>query len=310
MKKKDVSRDAIQFSGIGGKLRLLEAVKSQVLIAHDEALAKEIIKKGAVEKHAESIVLTEQGDPSNDLLFVLSGAISIRVNGREVATRRAGTHVGEMALVDVLARRSATAVTLEPSVTLRLTEHSFSQLASKNPRLWRRVAVEIANRLRERSAGVRQPNNEPVVFIASSSEGVKIAEEIAHFFDSKHVVPKLWSEGVFQLSQTNIESLVGIANTADFAVIILGADDMTTSRSTKKSSPRDNVIFELGLFMGALGRDRCVILKPKNLDVKIPTDLLGLACLDYSARGRGTLRMRLRPVHRRLESFVSARGSR
>jgi CRP/FNR family transcriptional regulator, cyclic AMP receptor protein len=65
------------------------------------------------------------------------------------------------------------------------------------------------------------------------------------------------------------------------------------SRGKKKSSPRDNVIFELGLLMGALGRDRVFILKPKGVDVRIPTDLLGVNWLEYRQGGPGTLRNKL-----------------
>ena len=54
-----------------------------------------------------------------------------------------------------------------------------------------------------------------------------------------------------------------------------------TSRDSVSYSPRDNVIFELGLFMGALSRSRTFILMPRNGEVKIPTDLLGLTCLQF-----------------------------
>ena len=281
-----------------------------MLVAHDESLAREILKAANFERHPANTVVMTQGDPDNDMLFIVSGSVTIRINGRDVARRAAGTHVGEMALVDMLARRSASVVTLEPTATLRLTEHTFSRLAAKRPELWRRVAVEIANRLRERGLSIRQPNNQPVMFIGSSSEGVSVAEEVDHFFSTRPVVRKLWTKGVFQVSKTSIESLVDIAASADFAVIILTPDDTTSSRSKTKPSPRDNLIFELGLFMGALGRDRVAILKPKGIDIKIPTDLLGFTWIDYAARGRKTIRMRLRAVNQQLSRLIAARGSR
>ena len=46
---------------------------------------------------------------------------------------------------------------------------------------------------------------------------------------------------------------------------------------------RDNVLFELGLFVGSIGKDRCFIVKPRNDDLHIPTDLLGLTPADYEA---------------------------
>lgn len=45
---------------------------------------------------------------------------------------------------------------------------------------------------------------------------------------------------------------------------------------------RDNVIFELGLFVGHIGKDRCFILIPDNSDeLRIPTDLIGMTSVEY-----------------------------
>ena len=66
----------------------------------------------------------------------------------------------------------------------------------------------------------------------------------------------------------------------DFGVIVFGPDDIVQSRGSEKVAPRDNVIFELGLLMGGFGRERTFIVKPKGLDIKIPSDLLGVTCLE------------------------------
>ncbi|MCW5198858.1 nucleotide-binding protein [Desulfobulbus sp. F4] len=52
-------------------------------------------------------------------------------------------------------------------------------------------------------------------------------------------------------------------------------------RQQEKSIVRDNVVFELGLFIGSLGKERCFILKPRNIDLHLPTDLLGMTLADY-----------------------------
>ena len=58
-------------------------------------------------------------------------------------------------------------------------------------------------------------------------------------------------------------------------------DDLTTSRGVEYSAPRDNVIFELGLFMGHLSRSRTLIAVPQGGKVKLASDLQGLTILDY-----------------------------
>src|SRR5437764_1077166 len=134
------------FSGRSGKRRLLEALKSQTLIRGSEQLARELLDCGKLQDHKSKDVLMSQGGQENDIFLIISGEVSIRINDRQVAVRSGGTHIGEMALTDPLARRSATVVALEPTVTLKVPEYRFSKIADKNPDLWRRIAVEIAKR--------------------------------------------------------------------------------------------------------------------------------------------------------------------
>ena len=67
----------------------------------------------------------------------------------------------------------------------------------------------------------------------------------------------------------------------DFATLVISPDDQVLSRSTVSDAPRDNVVFELGLFMGALGHERVFLVYPRNASIKLPTDLLGLTVLTY-----------------------------
>ena len=296
------------FSGRAGKRRLLEALKSQTLIHGSEELARQMLECGELLHHKRNGILTHQGGQENDIFLIISGEVSIRINNRQVAVRASGTHIGEMALTDPLARRSATAIAIEPTVTLRVPEYRFSKIARKHPDLWRRIAIEIAKRLRERSPLIRQPHNEPVLFIGSSSEGQAITDELYRYFLAKPVVPRPWTEGVFQASATSIESLVKAAQDADFAALVLTSDDVTISRGRKKPSPRDNVIFELGLFMGALGRERTFILKPKGVEVRIPSDLLGVVWLEYLRTGPKKERLSL--TCQKMWESIQALGSR
>ena len=86
---------------------------------------------------------------------------------------------------------------------------------------------------------------------------------------------------MFRPSNFPVESLEQELASADFAVMVLAPDDTVVSRETTIDAPRDNVIFELGLFMGVLGRSRTFLVCPRGLDLKIPTDLLAITTLAY-----------------------------
>lgn len=131
------------------------------------------------------------------------------------------------------------------------------------------------------------------IFIGSSSEAHDIAVKIKDAIIDRHNV-QIWDEDIFQLGEDYLSSLLRAVQGFDFGLFVLTADDTTTSRGDSNVSPRDNVIFELGLFMGAIGRRRAfpvVINSPKKkrsrflawwnpsvtkqYRIKIPSDLLG-----------------------------------
>lgn len=120
----------------------------------------------------------------------------------------------------------------------------------------------------------------PRVFIGSSAEGLTIAEAIQLGLDRVAEVV-LWSQGSFPPSMTTIESLVGLAPTFDYAVIVMTADDVLIKRGTEHRAPRDNLIFELGLFTGTLGRARTFLVCPRDEPLELPSDLQGVTQLDF-----------------------------
>ena len=99
----------------------------------------------------------------------------------------------------------------------------------------------------------------PSVFVGSSTEGLNIAKAVQVLLDLSCEVT-IWSQGVFGLSHGTLESLVNSVDDFDFAIIVLTPDDLIISRDAIQPTGRDNVLFELGLFMGALGRERTFII--------------------------------------------------
>jgi hypothetical protein len=118
------------------------------------------------------------------------------------------------------------------------------------------------------------------IFIGSSREGQRIASQVQH--DLKSVGrPTIWNQGVFGLGWGTLETLMSELSRHDFAVLVLSPDDRTTSREIEHNSPRDNVTFELGLFMGRLGRERTFVLYDASANMKLLSDLAGITLAPY-----------------------------
>ncbi len=271
-----------RFEGTDGRQRLLNALRNQQLVLHSLPLARAILRFVKLKQFDPGEFLTRQNASDCDLFFILHGRVSIVVNGREIGVfRESGQHVGEMALLNN-SPRSACVKAITPTTVACLCEPDFTKIGNKFPELWRAVAAELSNRLRQRNKFVRNPNLNPKIFIGSSNENFKVAKQVCSALTMPGIEPAIWkSTKVFRPSHTAIESLMAQVETSDFGILVLGADDYVISRKHKKRAPRDNVLFELGLFMGALGRARTMALLPRGIDLKKPSDLLGVCDLFY-----------------------------
>jgi predicted nucleotide-binding protein len=115
----------------------------------------------------------------------------------------------------------------------------------------------------------------PSVFIGSSTEGLTIAEAIQQNLD--HACDTmLWSQGFFGLGGGTLETLVERLDDYDFAILVLTPDDLVVSRGTKQGLSRDNVLVELGLFIGGIGRKRTFAVYDRTASLKLPSDLAGV----------------------------------
>lgn len=124
--------------------------------------------------------------------------------------------------------------------------------------------------------------NDPLrVFVASSSEQIGVAKAVAAALESPHIKAKVWDEETFNFSVAYIESLENELDRADFAIVILTGDDPGNIREKDVNLPRDNVIFELGLFMGRLGRERCFFFVARDSRTRIASDLSGVTQVKF-----------------------------
>lgn len=120
----------------------------------------------------------------------------------------------------------------------------------------------------------------PAVFVGSSSEGLEFARAIRTLLTDDAEVT-VWKEDVFDVGKTFIECLLDALPRFDFAILVLTPDDLVTGRNVESFGPRDNVIFELGLFMGHLGRTRTFIVSQMSGGMRLPTDLEGVTLATY-----------------------------
>lgn len=297
-----------RFTGQDGFKRLVDVIRKQRISLNDETIATAIARICVLNEYAPETTFIRQNADDFDIFLILSGLVSIRIHGREIAQRKAGDHVGELALIDPSARRSADVVSIDTVVVARVNEPTFADLASKHPLLWRVLAQEIGERLRQRSTHVVTKNDRPNIFIGSSTESLSIAKalEVGLKVDPYKIV--IWTGGIFGASHFPIEDLEREAKNADFAALVLGPDDKVVSRSVEYTAPRDNVIFELGLFMGASARRRVFLIYPKSLEIKIPTDLLGLTQIRYVDTGPDDLLTRINSACVEIRKVIAELG--
>ena len=288
---------------------LVDLLLQQPLIMGHEDVARALSSVCKVTDLHHGEILVRQGDADNDIYFVLSGRVRILVNDRDVATRSAGQHVGEMALVDASSRRTATVCACEPSTVAKVSEVDFVPIANAHPLLWRNIAIELVRRLHERRKFHTSPNTVPILFIGSSREGLAIAQSLASQIPSHVATVQLWSEGVFGASHFPIEDLAALLQCSDYAALLATADDNVTSRGRVALAPRDNIIFELGLFMGALSRHRTFLVIPRGVDIKVPTDLLGINAVYYSPSASSAEAV-VRPAADEIMAIIQKTGPR
>jgi hypothetical protein len=114
----------------------------------------------------------------------------------------------------------------------------------------------------------------------------------------------------FHPGTTTLGRLLELAHEVDFAAFAFARDDWTTSSPSAsprtgsgQASPRDNVVFEAGLFGGALGMRRTFIIHASGS--KLPSDLLGLTCVRY---GETMTPSEMRGVNEKLRKAIQNEG--
>src|SRR5262245_53200947 len=123
----------------------------------------------------------------------------------------------------------------------------------------------------------------PRIFLGSSGKQAMLLQALTRGLEEVAQVQP-WTAS-FNPGVTTLERLLELTREVDFAAFVFAQDDWTTNTPAAapaetapgQASPRDNVVFEAGLFGGVLGMRRTFILHASG--AKLPTDLLGLTCV-------------------------------
>lgn len=114
----------------------------------------------------------------------------------------------------------------------------------------------------------------PKIFIGSSGDGLTVAEEVRNNLSSIGDCLVWKDTGVWEPNRSTFDNLLRMAGYFDIGAFVATMDDVTLTKDALVLEPRDNVILEMALFLGALGRDKSLLLVEKG--VKLPSDFDGI----------------------------------
>ena len=146
--------------------------------------------------------------------------------------------------------------------------------------------------------------DKPRIFLGSSGKQQKLLQGLTRGLDDVARVEP-WTTS-FNPGTTTLERLLELAREVDFAAFVFAQDDWTTNSppgdpsESGQASPRDNVVFEAGLFGAALGMRRTFILHASG--TKLPSDLLGLTCVRYEATTAAEIRVVNQKIRKAIEN--------
>jgi predicted nucleotide-binding protein len=151
---------------------------------------------------------------------------------------------------------------------------------------------------------------DPSLFIGSSTEGLPIARALQAELD-EDCEPLVWQQNFFEPTETIIDALRDKAQNFDFAALVLTPDDSVVIRAAENFAARDNVLLEVGLFLGVLGLRRVFIIHPRNQGLRLPSDLAGVTCLTYKSDRRDqNLRAAIGPAATAIRNRIATEGPR
>lgn len=270
----------------GKEQSVVNELLKQKLVNGNKEFAAALAQKGEIVGFDAGDSIITQGEHDQDVYFIIAGEANMIINGSELYSRGPGISIGEMAAINPSRARSATLIATQETVTVKVDVDSFIGLLETYPEAYKFISIDLADRLEQRNDLIKVCNPTPRLFIVSTVEALPVAEDIQLNLDHADIDVTLWSQpDTFQPGSYTLESLEKAIKNHDFGLAIMSADDVVISRKVESAAPRDNIIFELGLFMGSLGRERTLIAFPRGQESKLASDLQGLTPLTYKDKG-------------------------
>lgn len=299
------------YRGKQGRKSLARALRGMVLIHGSKELATDIAAKAEVLLIEEGSTLIEEGNQDHDMYFVLSGRLQVCIKNREFALLGPGAHVGEFAVIDPRATRSATVRALQDTVTARLSKSDFTEIAEQHQDLWKNVSQVLSSHLREGNQFVQRPNARPHLLICASQIGWPFAQAIkTHSLDTENQVSNWVVETRCPEEDESIEQLEAAVAAADLAVIVIAPGDLELRDGVQSVAGRDSLLLQCGIALGALGRSRIVIVEPNDLEDASPSTQLDLIPLTYRIEPYTDLKTDMEAICANLRTTIQELGSR
>ena len=259
---------------------VINALLNQKSIPNQD-IAQELAQEGELLSYQPGEYIIKQGDYDQDVYYILAGKAQLHINGAILPYERGeDMSVGELSTFNASQARTASLFVTAETVALKVKPDFFQEFLNKHPSVALFLLKDVSSRLAQRNDLINKSNEKPKLFIISTVESIEVARQVKLDFNHDDIDVTIWN-AAFEPSSYTLESLEKAVKESDFGLAIMQGDDLVVSRGAEFSAPRDNVIFELGLFMGYLSRSRTLIAVPQGGKVKLASDLQGLTILDY-----------------------------
>lgn len=126
------------------------------------------------------------------------------------------------------------------------------------------------------------------IFIASSGRTLELAKQLRARLNPTYCEVDLWTEvSADSVGRSILEMLKEATKKYDFAIVILARDDVLIvdkgdkGKKSERLKARDNCVFEAGLFVSALGEERCFLVTSVDQG-NLPSDLSGIIYIAFT----------------------------